>query len=96
MLSLDRYEIMRKWINVASVLILVAVMSCLVGVSCSDSDAGKGRITGVITDAKEHEEWHRTFGGENDDLAFSVQQTADGGYIIAGDTNSYDAGGGDA
>ena len=87
---------MRKWINVASVLILVAVMSCLVGVSCSDSDAGKGRITGVITDAKEHEEWHRTFGGENDDLAFSVQQTADGGYIIAGDTNSYDAGGGDA
>ena len=49
---------MRNWVNVASVLILVAVMSCFVAVSCkgsdSESDAGKGRITGVITDAKEH------------------------------------------
>ncbi|MDY6965359.1 MAG: hypothetical protein SVM80_05230 [Halobacteriota archaeon] len=37
------------------------------------------------------EEWNRTFGGEEDDAAYSIQQTTDGGYILAGETGSYDA-----
>jgi uncharacterized delta-60 repeat protein len=36
--------------------------------------------------------WTRTYGGSNEDIAFSVQQTADGGYIMAGYTNSFSAG----
>ena len=40
-------------------------------------------------------EWTRTFGGSNSDWAQSVQQTADGGFIITGDTWSYGNGSSD-
>jgi hypothetical protein len=36
--------------------------------------------------------WNQNFGGVNDDGAFSVAQTSDGGYVIAGDTKSFGAG----
>ena len=36
--------------------------------------------------------WTRTYGGNNDDYAYSVQQTVDGGYILSGVTDSYGAG----
>jgi uncharacterized delta-60 repeat protein len=39
--------------------------------------------------------WAKTFGGSNDDFAYSVQQTTDGGYIVAGKTDSFRAGGWD-
>jgi len=36
--------------------------------------------------------WTRTYGGANDDIGWSVAQTRDGGYVIAGETYSYGAG----
>ncbi len=33
--------------------------------------------------------WTKTYGGENDDWASSIQQTSDGGYIISGYTESF-------
>lgn len=35
-------------------------------------------------------EWQKALGGKNHDRAYSVRQTADGGYIVAGESNSLD------
>ena len=39
--------------------------------------------------------WTKILGGANDDFGFSVQQTVDGGFIIAGSSASFGAGGDD-
>ncbi|OHB94405.1 MAG: hypothetical protein A3E19_06535 [Planctomycetes bacterium RIFCSPHIGHO2_12_FULL_52_36] len=38
-------------------------------------------------------EWQKTYGGGNWDGAYSVHETSDGGYIVAGDTSSFGTGG---
>jgi len=45
----------------------------------------------VKTDASGNMEWEKTIGGNESDYAYSVRQTTDGGYIIAGLTDSYGA-----
>ncbi len=57
--------------------------------------AGSSDVYLVKTDEEGNEEWYQTFGGEAWDVAFSIQQTADGGYIIAGRTDSFGAGNND-
>jgi len=37
--------------------------------------------------------WERNYGGWNSEVAYSVKQTTDGGYIVAGYTNSFGNGG---
>ena len=35
-------------------------------------------------------EWQKSVGGSNNDIAYSIQQTIEGGYIVAGETWSND------
>ena len=44
----------------------------------------------VKLDSKGNIQWQRSLGGSDDDAAYSVQQTSDGGYIVAGCTSSND------
>ena len=46
----------------------------------------------VKTDSHGNKEWCQNFGGHMSDRAYSAQQTADGGFIIAGTTESFGAG----
>lgn len=50
---------------------------------------GNDSVYLVKTDAQGEMEWENTYGGKFDDRAFAVQETQDGGYILAGVTGSF-------
>jgi hypothetical protein len=53
------------------------------------SGAGGPDVYLIKTDADGDTLWTRVFGGASADQGYSVQQTADGGYIVAGNTCSF-------
>jgi len=49
----------------------------------------------IKTDGNGNEIWNKTFGGTDDDGMSSIQQTADGGYVMTGSTKSFGNGSSD-
>jgi len=58
--------------------------------------AGESDVYLIKTNPNGIMQWHRTFGGSGVEWGNSVQQTSDGGYIIAGSTSSSGTGSNDA
>ena len=54
--------------------------------------AGERDVYVVKLDAKGNLQWTKTIGGKEDDKGYSLIQTSDGGYAIAGVTKSFGAG----
>jgi hypothetical protein len=63
----------------------------IVGDTFSSDSVGTDALL-VKTDASGNMEWNQTYGGYYSEYAYSVVETADGGYAIAGQTHSYGAG----
>jgi len=49
----------------------------------------------LVSSSNAQQRWERTYGGADWDYGSSVQQTQDGGYIVAGETYSFGAGSND-
>jgi hypothetical protein len=53
---------------------------------------GQSDVYLIKIDADGNIVWTRTYGGDSTDIGYSVKQTSDGGYIIAGQSNSFRSG----
>lgn len=63
---------------------------------CGSSGYGSGDFYLVRTDAAGETLWTRTYGGYSGERAYAMEGTADSGFILAGFTESFTAGGRDA
>jgi hypothetical protein len=65
-------------------------------VTVSDGKGGSAtRSVDINVTQPSQEKWQKTYGGSSYDRAYSIQQTSDGGYIVAGLTQSFGAGNND-
>jgi hypothetical protein len=62
----------------------------------SDYSGNQWDVYLVKIDSSGSLQWSRNYGGSNLDAGSSIIQTSDGGYVIAGETSSFGAGGVDA
>lgn len=67
-----------KKLRIVGIVAVLFLLACLVGTA-----QARDKVSPL------EEEWSKTFGRESLDLGQSVQQTSEGGYIVAGMTRSY-------
>ncbi len=78
--------------DVANSLVQTADGGYALGGYTKSKGAGSGDFWLVKTDARGNKQWDKTFGGSEEDKAWSLVQTSDGGYALGGYTYSKGAG----
>ncbi len=58
----------------------------------TESYSGNPDVLLMKLDKQGNIQWSKTFGGDREDYAYSLQPTSDGGFIIVGYTNSFETG----
>ena len=64
-----------------------------IDVSITGKTSTEGELQRYVGLTGQIQGWNKTYGGTNDDHASALVQTSDGGYALAGYTNSFGAGG---
>jgi hypothetical protein len=78
-----------KWWDIGYALVQTSDGGyAMAGVTYSH-DTGAGDSLLVKVDSSGNAQWSRTYGGTSQDSFYSVIQTLDGGYALAGETSSY-------
>ena len=81
---MEQYKCLNKSLISAVIISIILLVTTSIGLNANPILAADGSAPET--------EWEKTFGGSSSDGGYSVQQTSDGGYIIAGQTESYGAG----
>lgn len=89
----DEGEVPAQVINYSGVSIQQTIDGGFIVVGGTKSyGAGNSDVWLLKVDSFGNVEWDKTYGGEKDDTAMSIQETDDNGFIIAGYTESFGAG----
>jgi hypothetical protein len=103
-ISKARIEYDSGWINITSMAGQNITITHGLNLSDWNSEDIDASITGKVSIGGELQrylgltqsgEWNHTYGGPGDDTPFALVQTVDSGYALAGETDSFGAGGGD-
>ena len=78
-----------------SIAILLGIVMIFAGLMVLSSIEKAQASPVQLVSSQPEFEWSKTYGGSGRDEAWSVIQTSDGGYALAGITYSYGAGNGD-